>query len=801
MAQDIRVTLTLDNRQFQRAVKQSKSEISSFESSSTRSLGLIQTALVAIGGTAVIGSIARTGAAFQDLQNSLNVVFGSVEAGADAFDRVQQFAASTQFSVQTLTQAFVQLKGAGVEPTAELLQTFADTASVTTDQMGTFQAALDLVSRSTAGGLGLEDLNRLADRGIPVFQILQERIGRGRLELSEFGKTAEGANTIVRELVAGLQENFGGALESQVGLINFELNQLGDALDKLKVALFDTFSEDAAKGIQGLTGAINKLAENTDELIPVLKSVAGALQTLVGVFVIFRLGTKDALAGFVLFADRLKAFFTGGVLVGIANSFKNLGAAIGIFIAAIRGFTIGGFITALGALAAALGPVLAIIAGLTIVADGLFRIFNNGKGIIGTVKDLFADTSDEIDGMTGAMKRNEQAQKEFEARQKAAAEAAAKAQEEFNAEFGATITLAKEFAKIDYRTELEQLEGRLQTAKDTLFKLRMAFVAANGDIEGYMELVTATKNEIKAAEQALADYNEELADDGLQSYNEFLVQLLENTQEFSNEQKNAQKALEFLNSEMAQNAMTAEEMAYAMERLYSILGMDPPGVQAFEDFTDSLEGLSLTTEEYAEYQRQLNALIQKYPELADEARRAQDELNDALTEDEAMNSFLDNLGRAQKSLSEDLATALLEGKSVMSSFKDFFKSLITQIIADTLRLMVIQPILSSLFGIQFGAGGSVSGMNFGGSFFGKLFGRERGGPVMKDKPYIVGEKGPELFVPRGASGDIVANGAMGGVTNIYNISAVDTQSFRQALAKDPEYLFNLTQSGARRMPR
>ena len=52
-----------------------------------------------------------------------------------------------------------------------------------------------------------------------------------------------------------------------------------------------------------------------------------------------------------------------------------------------------------------------------------------------------------------------------------------------------------------------------------------------------------------------------------------------------------------------------------------------------------------------------------------------------------------------------------------------------------------------------------------------------GGPVSAGSPYVVGEKGPELFVPR-SSGSIVPNGAMGsssggagGVTINYNIAS------------------------------
>ena len=36
-----------------------------------------------------------------------------------------------------------------------------------------------------------------------------------------------------------------------------------------------------------------------------------------------------------------------------------------------------------------------------------------------------------------------------------------------------------------------------------------------------------------------------------------------------------------------------------------------------------------------------------------------------------------------------------------------------------------------------------------------------GGPAMADTPYIVGEKGPELFMP-GRSGTVIPNDALGG---------------------------------------
>ena len=55
--------------------------------------------------------------------------------------------------------------------------------------------------------------------------------------------------------------------------------------------------------------------------------------------------------------------------------------------------------------------------------------------------------------------------------------------------------------------------------------------------------------------------------------------------------------------------------------------------------------------------------------------------------------------------------------------------------------------------------GSLKGL---GGFSGFQGGFANGGSVMSGKPALVGERGPELFVP-GRSGSIVPNSAMGGV--------------------------------------
>ena len=80
--------------------------------------------------------------------------------------------------------------------------------------------------------------------------------------------------------------------------------------------------------------------------------------------------------------------------------------------------------------------------------------------------------------------------------------------------------------------------------------------------------------------------------------------------------------------------------------------------------------------------------------------------------------------------------------------------------------------------------------------------RANGGPVESNSPYMVGERGPELFVPRSA-GAIVPNHsmAMGGSTNItnYNIQAIDTKSFEDRILGSSKAVWAANAYGAKNL--
>lgn len=128
----------------------------------------------------------------------------------------------------------------------------------------------------------------------------------------------------------------------------------------------------------------------------------------------------------------------------------------------------------------------------------------------------------------------------------------------------------------------------------------------------------------------------------------------------------------------------------------------------------------------------------------------------------------------QKRLGNEVGTIIAQGFEDAIIAGNGLRDVIKGIAQDLLRLFIRQQITTPL----------ASGI---GSFFNGLMGRASGGPVTSGTPYMVGERGPEIFVPRG-SGTIIPNHALGSsggsgsavtgtsVNVTYNIAAGVTKS-------------------------
>jgi phage-related minor tail protein len=122
----------------------------------------------------------------------------------------------------------------------------------------------------------------------------------------------------------------------------------------------------------------------------------------------------------------------------------------------------------------------------------------------------------------------------------------------------------------------------------------------------------------------------------------------------------------------------------------------------------------------------------------------------------------------------------------------------------------MMSMIKGIGGLFSGGGGGGGMMGMIGSI-GSMFGFADGGTPPTNVPSIVGERGPELFVPK-TSGTVIPNNQLasalggGGQTVNYNgpfiasMSAIDTQSGVQFLAKNKQTIWASYQSANRSVP-
>jgi hypothetical protein len=112
-------------------------------------------------------------------------------------------------------------------------------------------------------------------------------------------------------------------------------------------------------------------------------------------------------------------------------------------------------------------------------------------------------------------------------------------------------------------------------------------------------------------------------------------------------------------------------------------------------------------------------------------------------------TLIDGFGKAGQVLERGLLSAIRRGSLGFEDLKRIGLNVI-----DEIAMQAVQRLFDSFGGLGGGLGGGIGGGLPGlGGFFGSLLGlpgRATGGPVSPGRGYVVGERGPELFVPTSA---------------------------------------------------
>lgn len=206
--------------------------------------------------------VVQSAAQVEQARVQFQVLLGDVDRAKELYADLQEFAAKTPLQLEGITEAAKRLLAYGTaqEEIIEKLQMLGDAA------MGD-QAAMDRLVESfgrvqVKGKATLEDLNRFAEAGVPIYNELAAVIGVTRNKLFEMVQKGQVGyrelETALRRLTTG-QGQFAGQMEAQSQTLNGMLSTLKDNITLLAAEIGETLLPTIKAIVQTMGGWIEGL--------------------------------------------------------------------------------------------------------------------------------------------------------------------------------------------------------------------------------------------------------------------------------------------------------------------------------------------------------------------------------------------------------------------------------------------------------------------------------------------------------------------------------------------------------------
>lgn len=316
------------------------------------------------------------------------------------------------------------------------------------------------------------------------------------------------------------------------------------------------------------------------------------------------------------------------------------------------------------------------------------------------------------------------------------------------------------------------LRNRYLNQDQTLYKLQVDLAKAREEMDFDLEAAIKKRIELHKKEIAAKDADAEA---------KRIRELIASQRQAMNAQSERTKLL-------LDGRSATKKMADESARLIQVIGMGRS-----MDTWDSAE-----IEAYRVAMEKLNEQLFKVKDITPEVTKVTNEAEDAYFD---VSRALKEFSNSTLSSVEDNLVSMINGTV---SAKNAFKNMAASIINDMIRMQVqsqymplVKTALSSIVGSV--ATAYTYGTNVGSEQTAMLAAqdaglRANGGPVSANKPYIVGERGPELMIPNGA-GNVIPNNSLGGGGDTYNISLNVSTGVSQTVREEMrEMLPKITES-------
>jgi len=658
----------------------------------------LQSGIALLGLGLVVRNIIKTSAEFQKLQSSLKTVTGSAAAASAAFTQIKAFAATTPFDLQQVTAGFIKLKALGLDPSEAAMQSYGNTASA----MGkSLNQMIEAVADAATG-----EFERLKEFGIKAKSQGDKVTFTFQNVATTVGKNAKE----IEEFLRGIGEvQFAGAMTEQAKTLGGALSNLSDSVAVFQNEIGEgglaAAVADFSREVSGAAGGANSLARSIGA------GLGGAVRLMTG-------SLREITAAVAAFVAFKLATVIGDIAIAARTMAVEMRAAAG----ATQAFT----------LALARNPIGLFAVAVSAAMAGLV-MFNNTM-----------DQTTEKIGIRGIANRLAAIRTETERLERVRGIASVAAKRRIKELALETLGLQENLAERKERAAALEREARVKPAAAggaSVITAPLTFKGLEGDLAG-----------IDAFEQRLIDMVKRIKEQRRAALSAAFgpMTAAEKVDPFGGFARGAEDAARRSRELKAETDALAASLADEGRAL--TLAVNPLSAYSAEmaRLNTLLSAGAITQDTFARAANQANERLNEQKRTANLAAMAIDDVMGA-----AINGQIKNwkdlarvaLGALQRIIQQQLKVAAFGkgGAGILGGF------------------------IGSLFGgggLSFGTGGGAGGIGGGPSFnlvsaqagFGQF---ADGGRPPVGRPSIVGERGPELFVPDRA-GTIIPNKALGG---------------------------------------
>ena len=305
--------------------------------------------------TGFIRNIIDAGANAQQLEIQFASLYGSVEEGQKRIDEIKAFGRQT-IGAQNALDAALRLKRFGIEPLDGALQSLVDQNAALGGSQENLEGLILAVGQAfQKQKLQGEEILQLVERGVPVWDLLSNALGKNVQELQEMSSKGQLGREAIKALLDEMGRTNAGNAAAQFNTFNKLLDRARDLWGRFTLAIADAGVFDTvASKLQELVEQAEKLADN------------GTLQRWAQ-----QIGEQiSAVIAYLTAAAPRIAQWAGEVISNLNTVSRTVSATVGLFQTAFNALQ-----TGLGVIATVITAPFALAAqGLQSLVEGLRRL-------------------------------------------------------------------------------------------------------------------------------------------------------------------------------------------------------------------------------------------------------------------------------------------------------------------------------------------------------------------------------------------------------------------------------------------